>query len=619
MHSPASSQSSFELWNSGPRRVEHGWHRPAPIKQYRKKAAPGEIFAALPGEVLEIILDELRNLHLAPSSTSCATCMMRDLCAAALAARKLLKFARVALYEDIQLVGNDSHIQKKRYKINYGSRMVLLRRTLRANPQIAAIVHNVKVPAPPPQGLPLGEYQNLIASVIMACPNFERLMGPLQNYDHNPNRLFHALSTREKLKEMNWLVQSSPFQRQRRLGSNSTMNMLNQYGSVSAPPPGDLQPHQSTAFLDMHVNWTHLTTLMIHCLPGATLTPTSLIVTALGCLPALQNLYLSHLPHTSFNDSNLLSLPPLKSLSLSHLPGVTSAGLSSFATRYSSRSIRNLAVKHSNLNSLPAMARILSNLVSLETFTFVQSTAPILPEHEMIWLFPYLASPSLRKIHWDVTNQAACANVADGILAKSIAAHGFPSLRTLRTPNDPEGMFQTLCRPTERIEMASDRFRGRSLIGNNSSRPDSPDTMTTRSEVSAGEKQIGQEDFKESNNLHPARRAAQSRLDAARRFPRFFVNVIDEDGTLLEKFGLAGFLGQLDSQVEYCLTPDDGAIDENGGLVEISDLLGDGGEDLNEREGCTGRWNTYGNVVDKKDRDRLMHTERGRWRPVTLI
>ena len=71
------------------------------------------------------------------------------------------------------------------------------------------------------------------------------------------------------------------------------------------------------------------------------------------------------------------------------------------------------------------------------------------------------------------------------------------------------------------------------------------------------------------------------------------MNVIDEDGTTLEKYGLAGFMGRVGSKINYCLTPDKGATDENGGLVEVSDLLGDGGEDIfRGQAGCTGRWNS---------------------------
>lgn len=97
MRSPASSRTSFESWESYPKRVEYGWQRPAPIKQYRRKAQPGELLAALPGEVIELILNELKSLHLVAGSSSCATCMMRDLCSVGLSSRKLLGFARGTL------------------------------------------------------------------------------------------------------------------------------------------------------------------------------------------------------------------------------------------------------------------------------------------------------------------------------------------------------------------------------------------------------------------------------------------------------------------------------------------------------------------------------------------
>ncbi|KAF3059351.1 hypothetical protein GL218_05141 [Daldinia childiae] len=124
-----------------------------------------------------------------------------------------------------------------------------------------------------------------------------------------------------------------------------------------------------------------------------------------------------------------------------------------------------------------------------------------------------------------------------------------------------------------------------------------------------------------SSNLSQSRTAAQSRLEAAWQAPRFFVNVINEDGSIAEDYGLAGFIGQVESKIWYSVMPDEGATDENGGLVDISDVLGDQGENLKVegREGCNGRWNSYnGNIADKKERERWFHTERGRWRLVTL-
>ncbi|KAK8097699.1 uncharacterized protein PG998_013185 [Apiospora kogelbergensis] len=607
MRSPASSRTSFESWDSSPRKGEFSaWNRPSPIKQQfmRRRAPPGELFAALPGDVIQLILDHLGDLHLEPSSTSCATCMMRDFCSVALSARKLLPCARVALYENIQLVGNDSAVQKKRYKLNAGTRLVLLRRTLRANPQVSALVHTLKVPTAP-QGIAPEEYQNLVASVIMACPNFERLVGPISTYDHTWNRLHHALSTRWKLKEMNWVVGPSQYQRQRRMRSSSmapkTMTPANQQLHTA---PGDLQPQQSMAFLDFNTNWSRLKTLSIHCLPGATLTPLSLVETMLAHMPNIEHLYLSNLPLTSFDDTSLLALPSLKTLWLSNLPGITSAGLSAFATRQSARSITVLTLKDLNIDSLPALVRIFSNLVQLDRFAFVQDRAPVLPPDEMIWLFPYLASRSLRNLHWDIP-VSDVANAADPILAKSIGAGGFPSLRLLRTPSDAEGMFQSLCMPVEKVELASDRFHGRGLLpGAQRSGPSSPTAATHN---------IQQLDSAApfSRNLHHARLAAQTRIEASRSRPRYFVNVIDEDGSVVEKYGMSGYMGQVESKIRYHLLPDAGAADENGGS--------DGGETLGDREGCSGRWNANEtSAADKRDRERWWHTERGRWRSVGL-
>ncbi|KAI0125586.1 hypothetical protein BJ170DRAFT_584040 [Xylariales sp. AK1849] len=604
MRSPASSRTSFESWESH-RRVEYGWQRPAPIKQYRRKAQPGEQLAALPDEVLDLILGELRRSHLSAGSFTCATCMMRDLCSVALGSRRLLKVARSALYENIQLVGNDSHIQKKRYKINHGSRMVLLRRTLRSNPGIAATVHSLKAPIQP-QGMPIDQYLNLVASVIMACPNFEQLVGPHQNYDHSFNRLFHALSTRARLKTITWVVEASAQQRRARPNMDEEQ--------------GELHPQQSTAFLELNMNWNCLTTVLIHCLPGATLTPVSLVSTALSTMPALQHLHLSQLPLTAFDDTDLLSLASLKTLSLTDMPGITSAGISSFATRQSSQSLRSLTLQRINLDSIAALTRIFLNLVSLESFSLVQSTTPVLPPDEMIWLFPYLGSTSLRKLHWDITSQTTRANTADWILAKSIGANGFPALRVLRAPNDPEGIFQNLCSPIERIEMASDRYVGRGLVSNiPNARPTAPRTSSNPGKSPKALQFPGFDEPKKSSSLHHARLVAQSRLEAARSNPRFTVNVIEEDGSILESYGLAGFIGETRSQIQYCLTPDPGATDENGGLVRITDVLNDGGEDLADREGCTGRWNNYGDdTMDRKDKERWWHAERARWTEVTL-
>ncbi|KAJ9137860.1 hypothetical protein NKR23_g8828 [Pleurostoma richardsiae] len=671
-----SAMSSFHGQPPSPhsRPRSYAWQRPAPLKTHRKKAGPNELFSQLPGEVLELILEELKKLHLEKGSKSCATCWMRDTCSVGMSCRKWLKFARTALYEDIQIVGPDSAHQRKKYKAVSATRLVLLRRTLRGNPTLAAIPHSLKVPAVPVAGVSMEEYQDLVATVVMSCPNLERLTGPHPNYGHTFSRLFHALSTRQRLKDMTWILDASPIQRQHRVGSSSG----SQAGMAAAPTnnvmiPRDLHPHQSDSFLDHHANWNYLSSLTIHCLPGATLSPASLLPTALSRLPSLQTLYLSHLPVNSFDDSSLLYLPPLKKLSIANCAGVSSSGLSSLATHSPAQSMQTLTLIHANLDSLPALARIFSNLPNLTTFSLVQSFAPILPDDTFIWLMPYLASGSLQKLHWDILDDTASgvASPADNILARSIAANGFPSLRALRTPNDPEGTFQSLCRPRERVDLPGDRYKGgqlhhasttpgrphtsaghahsnSSVSGKSFGHSHRGSTATATSLSSPISTTFGQDEkidlftLRDASDLHWARLAAQDRLEAARRLPRFQVNVVDERGEPIEKYGIAGFMGNVESKITYHLLPDAGAVDERGGLVGIDDLLGDGGEELYQpqqrsgregkasskskekdpvkaREGCTGRWNTYaGQVLDKKDKERWWHTERGRWMKVTL-
>ncbi|KAI1328317.1 hypothetical protein F5Y16DRAFT_158821 [Xylariaceae sp. FL0255] len=625
--SPTSSRTSFDSWHSISQRPNQGYQRPAPLKQNRRRREEGELFAALPDEVLGLILARLRDLHLQPSGSSCATCMMRDLCSISLSAKKLLKAARIALYDDIQLVGADSPAQKKRLKLAFGSRLVLLRRTLRARPDLAVLVRNLKVPATP-QGVARDLYRNLVATVVMACPNLERLLGFHQSYNFAFDRLFQALSTREQLTSMHWTLEASTSQRKRRMSNAAPM--LSSGKPDFREAPGDLQPEQSEEFREMHLNWMNLTSLSIHCLAGATLTPVSLLPDILADIPSLQDLHLTHLPFTAFNDANLLSLPPLLTLTLSHLPGVSSEGLSSFARRPSSRAIRKLTLHHVDVDSLATLSQILSNLISLETFALVQSQIPMLPENETVWLFPYLASPTVKRLHWDMPGFASTANVADSILAKSIATNGFPALESLRTPWDPEGIFQALCKPMEKADLASDKYRGLIAMAG-SSRPKSPpQTPTTPTTPRTPGKSPFALNFpaaddlfatKQCSNLAESRVGAQQRIEAARDHARFTFNLIAENGQLLETKKMAGFMGETSSRINYCLTPDAGARDESGGLVEIGDFLGDCGENVNSagRDGCTGRWNTYsGNVVDKKDRERWFHTERGRWAAVEL-
>lgn len=619
-----------------------GWQRrPALIK--RQRSGPDEMFKRLPEEVLEMILGYLKMSHLS-SNTSCATCWMRDCCSIATCNRRWLKHARAALYENIHLIGPDSAQQRRLYKGLYTTRLVLLRRSLRADPLLAQLVRTLKVPALPEDApIDVEEYHDIVASVIMACPNFERLDGFYPLYNHVETRLLQALTFRDRLKEMTWVVDATPSVADLPLSSHKSRSSKRknhhskkesaereqQYlAKLYSHPNNLLSSPLANAFVRYHTYWKELTHLTIHCLPGSTLrSPHGLLNVVMGYLPSLRHLYLSHVPAESFDDYHLLDLPqPLTKLTLSHCAGITASGLAKFASQSTARDLEILTLIHQDITSLPALVRIFSNLSKLTTFSIVQAMAPALGDNTFMLLMPYVASQSLRSLHWDIFESAipnertgdACPTKADDLLARSIVANGFPNLRKLRVPCDPGGLFQALCKPKERVDLPGDRFRhghfhSINTHGAPSTRYASPAppyahsrTHTPKPSYSSGtgsgsgngsvvdmraisvysdgtQSSLtggGNSSKEAGSDLHQARLVGQARLEAARGLPRIEANIIDEEGVLLESSGWGGYLGDIASKIVYDLAPDAGATDERGGLVGIAELLGDNGEDL---------------------------------------
>ncbi|KAG5971158.1 hypothetical protein E4U58_000213 [Claviceps cyperi] len=586
---------------------------PPILKNHRNSRTPlGGQCSALPGEVLDVILEMLKEIHLDQGSGGCATCWMRDVSSVALCSRKWYKAARLALYQDIQLTGPDIAAHKKKFRLPKHCRLALLRRTLRADADIASTVRSLRVPTPeihtvalsssdPKAQAVLEQYEDQIASLVIACPNLERLSGPVFTYDHSFKRLFQALATRGNLEDMDWVLDAAPTSLpsiQPQQHATGFIAKDNRYDGL-VPHRSQLQPHQEDIFLKHHKAWTKLTSLSIQCLPGAPLTQTLLSKT-LSLLPSLQHLHLHDLPRSAFTDDNLAALPPLKSLTLSNIRGISSSGLSAFATRPNSQPLRELTLRHTPLTSLSALARILSNLHSLTSLSFVQSFSPLMPDSDsfVLCMMPYLASSSITKLHWDITSHHPSIKPADDILAQSIAAGGFPSLRLLRAPNDPDGLFQTLCRPIARIALPGDRLRHRctsisdfektpslSSSASRSVSAASPPKFLVTSSTTSSLPSIEAPVPHTHSSLASARLAAQARLDRARQAPRIQVNVTDEHGNLVERFGLAGYLGTLGSPIEYHLLPDLGSTDEQGGLAGWR-----AGEDFPNRQtrGCVG-------------------------------
>lgn len=606
-----------------------------------KPSVPGTGFKNLPEEILLVILAELKKLHLDTGSLSCATCWMRDLVNLGLTCHKWWAAARFALYEDIILSGIDSVLHtKKKYKLKHGVRLKLLRQTLRTRPDLAAYVKSLKVPA-----VPAGakgkkeheEYLDLVASVVMVCPNLERLPGFYPAYNHTFSRFVHSLSTRPKLKEAVWVISPSPTQRQHRYTSSDDAQYFDPLMA-----PAALLPEQCVDFLTYHSNWSNLKTLILHANPGGTI-DSLLFSDICNHVPSIENLHVSSFPTPAFNDSTLISLPPLKSLRLEDLPGVTSTGLSNYAYQASSKTLTSLSLVSLPLVSLPVLARLFSHLKNLTRFTLSQAHAPGLPIGTDIYLHPYLASPNLEYLHWEITDPDN--DKSSDIVVKSILHSGFPSLRTIRAPTDFDGAFQNLCKPRARVEVPVYRNREPGSVDMTSSKslpsmsPPSSAWSTITSPISPSFLMSPRrpsfpmatppavcidsdpEIKKRGMSLRTARRMAQNRIEASQPKAKFHIIIWGDEGDLLERLPVGGFIGTIESKMTYSLKPDIEGADEAVVSMEGPCGLLDDSEETNVRDGCTGTWNQLGSSSRSKNaaaKERWWHTERGRRKEVAL-
>ncbi|KAJ5084441.1 hypothetical protein NUU61_009020 [Penicillium alfredii] len=464
--SPASSYRQFDSVGSLPKFAE-------PVQR------------RVPQEVYDVILNHLEHLHKDPHQAGCTTCFQRDLHALSLTCRSWEKAVRGRLYNRIHIVGNDSPAQLKKYRMKRGSRLKLLRRTLRERKLLANLVRELRVPqldllfTSTKQSAQWQDYRDMVASVVMVCPNLERLLGLSIPYHHEFDRLTHALSTRKRLKEHTWI-----------LGEAAEVAEVS---PRSTSCPGSLGPSQMFEFLNYHASWSNLETLMLYDLNDQGALEPSIFLRMLDLLPSLRNLCISSFKEDAVADNTLLCLPSLESLRLENLPGVTDTGLTQYTSRPESRSLKSLVLVEQNVESLLAISKILASLTQLERFKIVQpEKCPTLPNEGMIFQ-PILASSSLKYLHWDVAcpDSGTALTQLDSLpfqksskpsdapnyhLAQSILSAGFPRLGTLRAPSDvePPGALQAVCRPITKGQalLRPDRYSlPRSSHGSVNTRP----------------------------------------------------------------------------------------------------------------------------------------------------
>ena len=553
----------------------------------RSTQPPPPVFKYLPTEIYDCILQQLQVVHMRPNTQSCATCYTRDLYNLALTSRAWDRAVRVQLwvslvcpfdspltigfrYGKIYIVGQESAAHIKKFKMKSGVRLKLLRRTLRERRVLAQYVHELKVPNLQGDAITSDrEMINVVASIVMACPNFERLLGFYPTYNHEFDRLTHALSTRPRLKEHAWII-----------GPNDAITQRSQ----KQLPPGLMDVEQVDCFIHYHSGWTSLTTLFLHSeIHGEDqgVLEHDIFIEIFQRLPALRNLHISNFDIDDFNDLTLEHLPPLHSLRLESLAGVTDKGLSRFASASAAKDLQRLSLIHLPIQSLFIISKLLAQLHKLTRFTFIQEASPTLPKEDLIIFQPVVASNTLEFLHWDTISPDLTAT--EQIVA-SIRTNGFPSLRTIRAPSDHKGLLQAVCKPRSQVVLPADKYSTA-----HKALPPTPYSY---------------------HNLFDARQAAQRRIDEARSTVQFKV-VIDEGGVVKQIYDFNGFLGQIGSKMFYSLKPD--VIGKEGeAIATVAQMRR--GEEEEGKEGCTGLWNASHHAGKKW----WWHRERGRWRPVEM-
>ncbi|KAL8944540.1 MAG: hypothetical protein Q9211_000551 [Gyalolechia sp. 1 TL-2023] len=503
-------------------------------QKLRSIAPPPPVFQRLPPEIYDCILHQLAIFHEEPAAMS---------------------------------LGNDSPTQVKRFKTKFGVRLKLLRRTLRERRVLAQHVREIKVPRLQADGA-AGDTRNLglVASLVMACPNLEKLVGFYPVYGHAFDRLSYALSTRPKLKEHVWLI-----------GENLAITER----SRKQLPPGLMDMHQADQFLHFHKRWHSLSTLFLFSDKHGVL-ERDIFVHTLHRLPALRHLCISSFDMDDFDDGTLQSLPQsLQSLRLQDLEGVTFWGLSEFSRTPSAQGIRQLSLINLDIKYISAISNLLLRLQKLHRFTMVQESSPEVADGELVFQ-PIIASQQLQYMHWDILIPGS----ANKNLANSIRAGGFPNMRTLRAPSDHDGLLQMVCRPRAQVVLPSDKYSKayRAITDG------SPDRL--------------------ARTLFTARKQAQQRIEDARKTAVFRV-VVEEDGIVQEIFEIQGYIGTLGSNISYSLSPEVPGSDN--ALIDFPDLL-DGSKEIAPKDGCTGMWNASHHGGKKW----WNHTERYRYHSVDL-
>lgn len=472
------------------------------------------VFEQLPREIYDCILDRLEELHHTTPSTVDVLGLQADLKALSLTSKRWHRVAREHLYREVWLPDNYELPKRKLSLQRTWTRLKQLLRTLNESEALAGMVRHLRVTgdlACTLDGIDCTEAErraafSAVADIINKCVNLENFSGYCPALrDTTSTKLVIPLAMQPFIKAHAWNIQAA------------------QLGGPS------LRGFDVGEWLDCHDDWQHLETLVLCSSPELGL-GLGMVSAVIQRLPSLKHLMLSRLNRHDFHNGTLLSLPALKSLRLDHLEGLTDQGIEQLCRTRPAFSLESLSLIGLELTSILTIQRLLRNLRRLRRLTLVQDTSPE-PQAGIASANPNteLSSATLEYLHWDVLIPGTSAT----LVADSIAAFLFPSLRTIKCPSDYEGAIQRLCRPIAHEPLDAtdleliDRF--------------SNDNSNTA---------------KYERFLRIAQIQAQLRVREKRQQPTFNVVVHDENKRVSANHWIGSYVGCMESKIEYSLQPD---------------------------------------------------------------
>lgn len=497
-HPPTLVRTPWELERGRP---NSQWSRTAGD---RTKSCPWRVFAQLPREIYQCIIEHVENVHRDADGGVDVAGRQHDLRSLCLVDKQWHRAAREHLYRELYLPGNQAPRKRFFSRKRKPSRLRLLKDALVKTPGLAFLVHRIHIGAELAGQLRAELYTRelkkdsalvLLQELVQQCHSLEHVTGCVLPAITRTMPLLDTLAEKTKLRSHAWSLSSR----------ESTLLSV-----------GD--------FIYCHDAWKNLRTLIISSDSEVDLGQVSISAVLLR-LPALKHLMLSGLHPTDFGDRALMSLPPLRSLRLENLSGLTDQGIEQVAFSRLAITLSRLTLVGLGLVSLQTIQTLLSHLTKLKRFRFVQDTSPGSQASVRSSITPHpLYSRSLEYLHWNCLSPGtAVSHIAD-----AIEDGRFPKLHTVKIPCDYEGAIQGLCRPIPRLKMTQDDLNYLDRHQN-------------------------------QRNLRVAQIQAQLRVRESRRRRSFQVLVQDDEMEVHDMGFIGSYLGSMGSKIRYSLEPDEGS------------------------------------------------------------